>query len=320
MLHHSMQGLLEPLFTALLLPPCSPFLPPIILAAGRGDTREVRRLVEQEDVNINEKDVCGRTALIHAIIHGPHFETVQLLLEEGATADDSNHDTQYSGWTPLTDACKSLWTYSGLTPLIHASHCGHFDTVRLLLEHGGARNINDKTNLGSTALSIASFHGNFLVACLLLHHGADPCIAANNGKTPADLAKGECKRIDWNAFMKDNMITPSNLSSIVIAGGTEPEHQVDATINEQERGDDPPLTREMIQAMLHEQQEALIRQHKEAFDAMRQQQELAMASIRQENASIREMLHVLIQQPHQQQQKEFLPSGRHDAGSSSGGG
>ena len=105
--------------------------------------------------------------------------------------------------------------------------------------------------------------------------------------------------------MKANMITPSNLSSIVIDGGAEPEHQVDATVNEQERGEDHPLTREMIQAMLHEQQEALIRQHKEAFDAMRQQQELAMASIRQENASIREMLHLLIQQPQQQQQKEF---------------
>jgi ankyrin repeat protein len=82
---------------------------------------------------------------------------------------------------------------------MNASHLGHVDTVRLLLEHhtaaaGGAATctiINDQTKLGNTALSIASFHGHFHVDCLLLHHGADAWIANHQGSLPVDVAKGE---------------------------------------------------------------------------------------------------------------------------------
>jgi ankyrin repeat protein len=79
--------LLEPLSKALALPP----LPPIILAASSGNTEEVRRLLGQEDVDINEKDMHGRTALTLASYHG-HSETVQLLLEKGASVDVKNYN------------------------------------------------------------------------------------------------------------------------------------------------------------------------------------------------------------------------------------
>jgi Ankyrin repeats (3 copies)/Ankyrin repeats (many copies) len=315
--HHSNYSLLdvvieqglEPFFTKLL----QPMLSPVVAAASNGNTLEVRRLLEQENGNdVNEKDSHGRTPLIHAILNG-HLETFQFLLEKGA--DFSN-----------TNANDYHYNYCGWTPLIHASAAGHYEMVRLLLEKNqrdeepdsstrSTSFINDKTNLGSTALSMASYNGHFRVACLLLHHGADVWIANANGKTPADLAKGECKRIDWRAFMQAYMITPISLSTIIdnaeeITWTVIDEQQHEQCEQGKEQESSVVMTREMMQSILQEQQDLLIQRHKDVLhaemaalrEAMMQQQQQEMAAIiRQENATLRDMLQTLIQQQQQEQ-------------------
>jgi ankyrin repeat protein len=80
------------------------------------------------------------------------------------------------------------------TPLYWAVWYGHAELVRWLLAVEGI-DVNHLDKDGRTPLYIASGMGNVRIVSLLLHAGADPYLANNDGRRPIDVARGLSKRI-----------------------------------------------------------------------------------------------------------------------------
>jgi len=75
-----------------------------------------------------------------------------------------------------------IYAQGGLTPMLLAARQGYAETVSALLDAGvnvNEQSAGDKT----TALLIATINGHFDLAKMLLDHGADPNLAAENGAT-----------------------------------------------------------------------------------------------------------------------------------------
>eukprot|EP00730_Choanoeca_flexa_P002516 TRINITY_DN11078_c0_g1_i1.p1 TRINITY_DN11078_c0_g1~~TRINITY_DN11078_c0_g1_i1.p1 ORF type:complete len:1134 (+),score=123.20 TRINITY_DN11078_c0_g1_i1:36-3404(+) len=69
----------------------------------------------------------------------------------------------------------------GRTPLMHAAHCNHLDTVDCLIKFG-AKLDHQEPARGSTALHDAAFQGNALMLLLLIQGGANAMAADNEGR------------------------------------------------------------------------------------------------------------------------------------------
>jgi hypothetical protein len=98
----------------------------LMAAAKEGDVETVRRLVNEYDLDVNQSDQYGRTALHFAALRG-HEGVARLLLELGA---DVNQSDQY-----------------GRTALDFAAFQGHEGVARLLLESGADVNGEGQGNL-----------------------------------------------------------------------------------------------------------------------------------------------------------------------------
>jgi ankyrin repeat protein len=76
-----------------------------------------------------------------------------------------------------------IYAQGGMTPMLLAARQGYSETVSALLDAGidvNERSAGDKT----TALLIATINGHFDLAKMLLDHGADPNLSAENGAAP----------------------------------------------------------------------------------------------------------------------------------------
>lgn len=60
--------------------------------------------------------------------------------------------------------------------------------VAELLVRAGAR-VNDRCEKGRTALHVAAVWGKLDMVLYLLHHGADPTLTDEDGRTPSQLAR-----------------------------------------------------------------------------------------------------------------------------------
>ena len=161
----------------------------VILAAGQGDLAKVKRLIEQEGVDVNMQDPDGATALMSAVREG-HYEVVKYLLDKGAKVDAQKLP-------------------EGLTPLIIAAMTEQSEMVRLLLARGA--NVNLLSPAG-TALSLATFQGYSEIVNILLANGATPDVQDEQGNTPLIIAvsKNEANIVrsllqrDANTDLQDN--------------------------------------------------------------------------------------------------------------------
>lgn len=170
----------------------------LIQAAARGDTAEVKRLLDAGTA-VNGRDARGRNAAL-AATEGGHVETARLLIARGAdvNAQDDIRNSVFllagaRGHTEIVRAAlaaganvKSTNRFGG-TALIPACHYGHVETVRLLLTT--AIDVNHINNLGWTALLEAVILGDgsaryVEIVKLLLAHGAHTHIADRQGVTP----------------------------------------------------------------------------------------------------------------------------------------
>ena len=92
---------------------------------------------------------------------------------------------------------KNTWNNMPTTAIIMATNTKNYDKVRLLLETGRVRNINEADGMGRSPLYVASANGNYDIAKILLEHGADarlppmkyPDWSGLQSKTPLDVAK-----------------------------------------------------------------------------------------------------------------------------------
>ena len=103
-------------------------------AVDNGDVPSVERLIAQDnnnDIDVNARDVYGRTALTQACLVN-NARMVHFLLEQGGA--DANVPDQ-KGWTPLHHACFQNYPFtryareSGLEKQKEA-------VVSMLLKHG----------------------------------------------------------------------------------------------------------------------------------------------------------------------------------------
>ena len=160
---------------------------PLMRAADKGDLDAVRRLLA-EGAEVNARDWMGRTALLHACVHGgANPLVIAALLAAGADANAQDK----GGTTALkvvamgepgpnrTSALRELLAAgadakgkdrNGGTALMSAAAGGDVETVRLLLEAGA--DVTAQAQNGQTALSLARQNHHPAVVQLLEQAGA----------------------------------------------------------------------------------------------------------------------------------------------------
>lgn len=87
------------------------------IACDKGKYDVAKRLIEEEDYDVNDQDNAGNSALHEAALNG-HLSIVKLLISHGANVNIQSYEM-------FKD-----------TPLVDASANGHLDIVRYLLRHG----------------------------------------------------------------------------------------------------------------------------------------------------------------------------------------
>ena len=147
--------------------------PKVIQCLDVGPKRERKKVLDQADGN-------GATPLSVAAYHG-YNRIVAALLDRGAVVDQAT----YHGRSPLIVACeenkrdtvelllarganiefRSGFLQTGYTPLHISTYFGHFDLVRLLLDHGADAKCMDRR--GYTPLQLACRHGHVDVVELM---------------------------------------------------------------------------------------------------------------------------------------------------------
>ena len=157
-------------------------LPPLILAARRGNLDQLRTLLGQPGVDINQVDArFGSTALMFAAQVG-NLDVVEFLLASGVDVNFKNHK---SGRTALDFAAEAgkldvvnvllkhpdirldQINNNDMLALVGAARKGHANVVNALLDIGVDINFRDK-NFGNTALIVASAAGKLEVVNALL--------------------------------------------------------------------------------------------------------------------------------------------------------
>ena len=121
-----------------------------MMAAVRNDNIENLKLLLDNGIDINIRDLFGGTAL-NLASSGGHTDIVRLLLDRGA-------DINYR--------------ISNADALMYASTWGNTDIVRLLLDRGANPNFVDER--GKTALMRATDNNHTAIVRLLLDNGANP--------------------------------------------------------------------------------------------------------------------------------------------------
>jgi uncharacterized protein len=175
----------------------------LIEAATRGNAGEVSDLIGA-GAPLEVRDPAGRTALLIAT-QGNDVDVARLLIDAGAdvNAKDSIRDTPflYAGAEGRNEILRMILAtgradlrdtnrYGGVA-IIPASHHGHPETVRILLETDV--DIDHVNNLGWTALIEAVILGDGgpiyqEIVGLLVDAGARN-IPDRDGKTPLELAR-----------------------------------------------------------------------------------------------------------------------------------
>lgn len=87
------------------------------ISCDKGNYEQARKLIKEENYDVNDQDNAGNTALHEAALNG-HLDIVKLLTENGA-------DVNIQSFEMFKD-----------TPLIDASANGHLNVVKYLLAHG----------------------------------------------------------------------------------------------------------------------------------------------------------------------------------------
>ena len=137
-------------------------LPPLILAAQRADLDQLRTLLKQPRVDIDQVDTrFGSTALMFAVEAG-NLDVVEFLLAMRADVNFRNPKTRN-------------------TALIAASIAGKLDVVNVLLKCPGIR-LEQTNNIGVCALACAAQNGHADIVDRLIEAGASVALVNGAGQ------------------------------------------------------------------------------------------------------------------------------------------
>ena len=163
---------------------------PIHAAISRGDTDEVRRLLDADPDLVDVGNEAGASPLHRAVGRGVH-ELAKLLLDRGANVHAVLSSARGLGggfWTDLQAIDLAIWDgrrpadariirllldHGATRDLTVAAALGDIEHVRRILDAEPAR-IRDTRPSGRRPLSAAIEAGHDAIARLLLERGADP--------------------------------------------------------------------------------------------------------------------------------------------------
>ena len=143
---------------------------PLWDAADRGDTRELKRLLEISTEELDQKQGELEITPLYAAVDQSHLEVVKILLEHQANAN--------------------LTTREGASPLYIAAEIGSLDLVIALLQVDGIK-VDQPTIYGDTPLLIAVQEGYLEITAALIGAGADFSVRNLRKNTPLILASQE---------------------------------------------------------------------------------------------------------------------------------
>lgn len=147
----------------------------LALSAASGDVEEVEILLDGGADPDRPKDSLGGTPLLLALNLG-HFDVARLLIARGADVRAATNG-KVTALMELADALPP--------PALHAEQ---LDLAETLVKRGVAID-ERRAGPGTTALMMASIHGNKDLVQLLLRLGADPGLADNKGQTALTFAR-----------------------------------------------------------------------------------------------------------------------------------
>ncbi|KAF3314537.1 hypothetical protein TWF173_004620 [Orbilia oligospora] len=181
-----------------------------LFMAFKSRNRDTIKFLMENGVDLQTRDIKGRTALSAGIIGDRYYDqdTLELLLEEGADLESRDN----KGRTPLllvVNCCTKSWSNRkagtlkieffirkkanleardiyGRTPLSIAADKGDKGLVRLLMGYGA--NLESMDNRLQTPLSIAAENGHEDVVRFLVEEGANLETIDEEGKTPLQHA------------------------------------------------------------------------------------------------------------------------------------
>ncbi|CAL8273608.1 cyclin-dependent kinase 4 inhibitor D isoform X1 [Gadus morhua] len=136
-------------------------------AAAKGNTNDVRRILEECRVPPDTVNEFGRTAL--QVMMMGNTKIASLLLEHGANPNAQDRH--------------------GITPAHDAAQTGFLETLQVLVEHGASVNIPDKN--GTLPIHIAIREGHRDVVEFLAPR-SDLKHANTSGHTAVEVARASC--------------------------------------------------------------------------------------------------------------------------------
>jgi len=168
-------------------------IPPLHMAAGEGKRGIVDYLISQ-NVNVNNKDATGRTALMYAASEAKSY-AVRKLVEAGAdiTIADLNGTTARD--YAIEEHAYAIRDYLGneKKPDIHqATLEGYIEKVKRMVESG--TDVNAQDQYGRTPLHITAEENHDIDMRVLIDLGADINARDKQGRTPLMYAAAEGKK------------------------------------------------------------------------------------------------------------------------------
>lgn len=226
----------------------------LVEAAQERDQDAVRSLLAQENVNVNEAQPDGATAL-HWMVHWDNLETAELLIGAGADVHAANDNGATPLWLASTNgnpAMVEMLLEAGAepnsalrseeTPLMAAAAVGSAEIVRLLLAAGAHANAQE-ANGGQSALmwAVAKRHPDVVQA--ILEHGADVAARSSGGFTPllfaAQQGDTESARLLLAAGANVNEASPEQETPLLVAAASRHEELAQFLLEE---GANPNVT------------------------------------------------------------------------------
>lgn len=138
-------------------------------AAALGRTERLKALLDAEPQLVAEFSEDGFTSL-HLAAFFRHPDTARLLVERGAPVGVLSRHEEIV-----------------VTPLQSAAAARERETAALLLDRGADPNVQERG--GFTPLHAAARNGDEALVDLLLRHGAERALAADDGRAAADFAR-----------------------------------------------------------------------------------------------------------------------------------